>query len=97
MKKYFLTTLTCVAVLFAGFVHAKTLANYDEHASQSLIEYFNQAGEDELVALPGISAKKANDIIKQRNKAEFVSLDDIVAIKGIGAKTIEKLLAEFAS
>jgi len=51
----------------------------------------NNAGEKELVKLSGVGAKKAKDIISYRDtNGCFKSIDDLVKVKGIGAKTVEK-------
>jgi competence protein ComEA len=51
----------------------------------------NKANQDELVTLSGIGVKKAGEIMAFR-KANgcFKSVDDLVKVKGIGKKTVEK-------
>ncbi len=52
----------------------------------------NSAGEGELVSLRGIGPAKAKAIIAHRNKiGAFTSVDQLVQVKGIGVKTLEKL------
>ncbi len=52
----------------------------------------NQATESELAsALKGVGKKKAKAIVDYRkNHGHFKSLDDLVVVKGISSKTIEK-------
>jgi competence protein ComEA len=51
----------------------------------------NNAGEAELSSLNGVGAKKASNIIAFReSNGCFNSIDDLVNVKGIGAKTLEK-------
>jgi competence protein ComEA len=48
----------------------------------------NSAARDELMNLPGIGEKTANEIIGNR---PFASVDDITRVPGIGPATLEKL------
>ncbi|MBL0687509.1 MAG: ComEA family DNA-binding protein [Sulfurospirillum sp.] len=51
----------------------------------------NNANKEEFASLKGIGDKKAIDIVTYRDKNGcFKSIDDLVKIKGIGKKTIEK-------
>ena len=50
----------------------------------------NSANVKELSTLKGIAAKKAQSIITYRQGHCFKSVDEIVNVKGIGKKTLEK-------
>ena len=50
----------------------------------------NTASKEELSKLKGIGPKKAEAIIKRRAKKPFKSIDELIEIKGIGKKFLEK-------
>lgn len=49
------------------------------------------ASKEELMLLPGIGAKRAEDIIAQREKQAFSSVRELMLIKGVGEKTFAKM------
>ena len=50
------------------------------------------AAKEDLLLLPGIGEKRAQDILDRRAQKQFESLNELLEIKGIGAKTFAKLL-----
>lgn len=50
----------------------------------------NTADVKELSELNGVGAKKADSIIKYRDANCFKSVDELVKVKGIGKKILEK-------
>lgn len=55
----------------------------------------NTADEATLAELPGIGDKKAAAIVQYRKAhGEFQTPQDLLAVKGIGPKVLEKLVSE---
>ena len=50
----------------------------------------NTADAKELSSLSGIGSKKADAIITYRSANCFKSIDELVKVKGIGKKTVDK-------
>lgn len=52
----------------------------------------NTATAEQLMMLPGVSAKKAEAIIEYRTKSgKFKTLEDLMKVKGIKQKRVDKL------
>ena len=52
------------------------------------------ATKEELICLPGIGEKRAEDIIAYRENHPFTSVNEIMKVKGIGAKTYMNILPD---
>ncbi len=50
------------------------------------------ATKEELILLPGIGEKRAQDILDHRKAHPFQNVNEIMLIKGIGIKTYDKML-----
>ncbi|MEE4379068.1 MAG: helix-hairpin-helix domain-containing protein [Candidatus Competibacteraceae bacterium] len=71
----------CLVLLFALFALASTAQTID----------INTATAEELATLDGVGATKAAAIIQYREmNGPFSSVEDLVKVKGIGNKTLEK-------
>ncbi len=53
----------------------------------------NQATAVQLCSLPGIGPKKAEAILAMRSKRAFTRLTQLLQVKGIGPKTLDRLKA----
>lgn len=62
--------------------------NLVENSEGSKIDINNCCRED-LLSLPGIGEKKADQIIQYRQASKFNSIEDIKNVSGIGEKTFE--------
>lgn len=51
----------------------------------------NACSFEDLLRLPGIGPKKARAILEERERRPFRSVHDLKRVKGIGAKTIQRL------
>jgi competence protein ComEA len=68
----------------------RTSAGKKEIALGELIN-INQATATELQRLPGIGPKRAQQIVEERQKRPFASIDELRRVAGIGPKTMERL------
>ena len=52
----------------------------------------NTAAKAELMTLPGVGEAKADAIISMRSDHSFKTAEDLLAVKGIGQKLLEKMI-----
>jgi comEA protein len=80
----------CESVPEAAHQHSPDSLSRSERAYLSLD--INTATVDELMTLPGIGPTKAGAIRDWRlANGRFTSVDQLVAVKGIGRKTLERI------
>jgi competence protein ComEA len=81
--------LAILAVIAGAAPLASAAPGAEERPS---VVNLNTATADELEALPGIGAKKAEAILETRKaRGGFKSVDEIVEVRGIGPAQLEKL------
>lgn len=51
----------------------------------------NTATAEELATLPGIGPQTASAIVQKRKSKPFTKVEDLLDVKGIGDKTLEKM------
>jgi len=88
-----LLILVCIISVGVAFKFIKKkvrFAQIEQKFFQKCINV-NKADFKELVTLPFIGEKIAKEIIKERQKKPFNSLEDLLRVKGIGNKKLEKI------
>ncbi|WP_339722925.1 helix-hairpin-helix domain-containing protein [uncultured Paraglaciecola sp.] len=84
LSSVFLTTST-------NFALADTAKSKMSQKQMTQVD-LNTATLEQLVTLPGVGKKKAAAIIEYRTKnGKFKSVDELVNVKGVGKKMLEKL------
>jgi competence protein ComEA len=77
----------------AGLVGAEAAPAFDPKREQRVI--LNQASALELQRLPGVGPKRAEAIIQLRSRlGRFRRPNDLLRIKGIGPRTLQRMLPE---
>jgi competence protein ComEA len=81
-----------LAALVLGACLAGTLPAPAHAQDKPAVVDLNTATLDDLIALPGIGAKRAQAILDARKeRGGFQSVDDLLDVRGIGAANLEKL------
>lgn len=72
-------------------ISSEETTNSEKNNALSKIN-INKASAQQLSALPGVGAKKANAIVQYRElNGDFSSLEELTNVKGIGPKMLEKM------
>lgn len=74
---------------------AKNKTNTSKISSVGVIS-INKASESELKSIPGIGPSLARRIIAYRAQhGEFVTINELIKVKGVGAKTVKRFFQKF--
>ena len=73
--------------------HSTDLESFEDSLQTDVIPIIDirTATLEELILLPGIGEKRAQQIIEHRRHSPFQNVNEIMLIKGIGLKTYEKM------
>ena len=86
-----LTSIIVLTLVFAPVSFAAKSKPAIDHSAQLKISINNADAEMISEVLSGIGLKKAKAIVAYRKKnGKFKSLDDLLNVKGIGQKTLDK-------
>ena len=82
-RSFLLTSFAAfIGAVLCGSVHAKAIEG---------VVNINTASVKELTLLPGIGKSKAEQIVQMRQAKPFAAVEDLKAVKGLGAKRLEAL------
>lgn len=84
--------ITLAALLVGALLAFAALPGVGAAEDEPGVVNLNTATLDELVALPGIGEKRAQQILDERKaRGGFKSVDELLDVRGIGPANLEKL------
>ena len=87
-----LASLTCIASPLWAAEPVSTTPAANESATIANLTNVNTATVAEIEKLPGVGKKSAAAIVAYRtDKGKFKTLKDLLKVKGVGKKTLEKI------
>jgi len=92
MKKFIvLITLILTALAVSGTAFSASPATEQIQKAEAAIN-INTATAQELIALPGIGQKTADNIVSFRQEhGPYQTAEDLLKVKGVGKKTLKKI------
>jgi len=85
-----LLTIAVAMPISTSFAAAKSTSKSAEILSEKI--NINTATAQDLTAVPGIGPSKAEKIVSYRSeKGKFTAIEDLMGVKGIGEKSLNKL------
>ena len=86
-------------IFISGKIYKNLRGNENEKEEAKVSFYYednvkiniNKAPLESLILIPGIGEKIAKRIIEEREKKKFSKMEDLLKIKGIGKKKLEKI------
>lgn len=94
MMRFIASFFVVLMILTAGSIQVLAETKSGRQVAQAVVVNVNTASAQELESLPGIGAVKAQKIVEHRQGKRFASVDDLLAVEGIGAATLERIRAQ---
>ncbi|WP_305041569.1 ComEA family DNA-binding protein [Geoalkalibacter sp.] len=94
MKKLVYSFVLVLMIALGAGAPALAQSAAGQQVAQAALINVNTASAQELETLPGIGAVKAQKIVAHREAKRFTSVDDLLAVEGIGAATLERIRSQ---
>ncbi len=91
---YRLVVVLWTVLVLAAAIPALAVEDHGTTAAQTVVNV-NTATVEQLQSLPGIGGVTAERIVAYRTQnGPFATVDDLVKVKGVGSKVLEKVRAQ---
>lgn len=91
MKKLLYSLVFVLTLMLGAGAPALAQQKTGQQVAEVALINVNTASAQELESLPGIGAVKAQKIVAHREAKRFASVEDLLAVEGIGAATLERI------